>query len=89
MLWEKRVRSGEANMTHSLANLEHHHFKYPMFRQPGTVHVHYLGAMALSFADSIHAESDDMFEIAVPLFGRPLRNPVAVRSIEVPPIQFI
>jgi hypothetical protein len=27
VLWEKPFRTGEANMTHSLANLEHHHFK--------------------------------------------------------------
>ena len=77
VLWEKPVRGGEANMTHSLANLEHHHFKYAMFRQPGAVHVHYLGAMALSFADNIHPQAGDIFEIAVPAFGRPLRNPVA------------
>jgi hypothetical protein len=30
-------------MTHSLANLEHHHFKYRPFRRPGDVHVHFFG----------------------------------------------
>ena len=28
VLWEKPFLSGEANMSHSIANLEHHHFKY-------------------------------------------------------------
>ena len=27
-LWEKPFLSGEANMSHTIANLEHHHFKY-------------------------------------------------------------
>ena len=35
VIWEKPFLSGEANMSHSFANLEHHHFKYPIFRQPG------------------------------------------------------
>lgn len=74
VLWQKPVRSGEANMVHSLANIEHHHFKYAMFRRPGTVHIHYFGAMALSFVDGFHAEPGDVYEIDVPVFGRPLRN---------------
>jgi hypothetical protein len=81
VLWEKVVRSGEANMTHSLANIENHHFKYPHFLQPWTVHVHYLGAMGLSFVDGIRPQVGDVFEIAVAGFGRPLRNPIArIRS---------
>ena len=28
LLWSKTFRSGEAEMCHSLANIEHHHFKY-------------------------------------------------------------
>ena len=35
VLWEKPFLSGEANMSHTIANLEHHHFKYGLFRQPG------------------------------------------------------
>ena len=27
-IWEKQIRTGELNMCHSLANLEHHHFKF-------------------------------------------------------------
>lgn len=40
--WEKAFVSGEDNMSHTIANLEHHHFKYPLFKRPGDVHVHFL-----------------------------------------------
>jgi len=77
VLWEKPFLTGEANMSHSLANLEHHHFKYPEHRVPGDVHVHYFGTATLSFADGVSAEPGDVFEIEAPGFGRPLRNPLA------------
>jgi hypothetical protein len=73
-IWEKPFLSGEANMCHSFANLEHHHFKYDLFRRPGDVHVHYFGTATLSFADGIRTEPGDMFEISADVFGRPLRN---------------
>jgi hypothetical protein len=73
-IWEKPFLSGEANMSHTFANLEHHHFKYGIFRQPGDLHVHYFGTATLSFADGIKTEAGDTFEIAVPDFGQPLRN---------------
>jgi hypothetical protein len=73
-LWEKPFLSGEANMSHTLANLEHHHFKYGIFRQPGDLHVHYFGTATLSFADGIKTQPGDTFEIEVADFGQPLRN---------------
>ena len=75
-IWEKPFVSGEANMSHTLANLEHHHFKYDIFRQPGDLHVHFFGTATLSFADGIACQPGDTFEIAVPAFGLPLRNPL-------------
>ena len=42
VLWEKPFLSGEQNMSHTIANLEAHHFKYGLFRRPGDLHVHYL-----------------------------------------------
>jgi hypothetical protein len=77
-LWEKPFLSGEANMSHTIANLEHHHFKYPLFRQPSDVHVHMFGTATLSFADSIRTEPGDVFEISAPDFGLPLRNKLAI-----------
>lgn len=73
-LWEKPFLTGEANMAHSLANLEHHHFKYAGFRRPGDIHVHFFGTATLSFADGVRTQEGDCFEIELPAFGRPLRN---------------
>jgi hypothetical protein len=79
VLWEKPFLSGEANMSHTIANLEHHHFKYDVFRQPGDVHVHMFGTATLSFADGITPQPGDVFEIEAAAFGLPLVNPL-VRS---------
>lgn len=81
-LWEKPFLTGEANMAHSLANLEHHHFKYVNFRRAGDVHVHYFGTATLSFADSVKTQQGDRFEIDLPEFGRPLRNTLRFSSDE-------
>ena len=51
VLWEKPFLSGEQNMSHTIANLEAHHFKYALFRRPGDVHVHFFGTATLSFSD--------------------------------------
>ncbi|MEP7352025.1 MAG: AraD1 family protein [Acidobacteriota bacterium] len=79
VLWEKPVKSGETNMCHSLENMEHHHFKFPMHRRPGDVHIHYFGASALSFGEVSLTEGDVM-EVSYQGFGRPLRNPIAVEA---------
>jgi hypothetical protein len=80
MIWEKPFLSGEDNMSHTVANLEHHHFKYSQFRQPGDVHVHFFGTATLSFADGVRLEDGDVVEITAPDFGRPLWNHVAVAA---------
>ncbi|HEY4191646.1 MAG TPA: AraD1 family protein [Mesorhizobium sp.] len=80
VIFEKPFLSGEANMSHSIANLEHHHFKYGVFRQPGDVHVHMFGTATLSFADGISTEAGDQFEIEAAPFGMPLRNRLAVET---------
>ena len=74
IVWQGPFLSGENNMSHSVANLEHHHFKYTLFRRPGDIHIHFLGAGSISFADAVKTEEGDMFEIDVPEFGHPLSN---------------
>ena len=86
VIWEKPFVSGEANMSHSLANLEHHHFKYPIFRQPGDLHVHFFGTATLSFADGITCQPGDQFEIEVPAFGLPLCNPLVQVPAQTAPV---
>jgi hypothetical protein len=75
-LWEKPFLSGEANMSHAIANLEHHHFKYGLFRRPGDLHVHFFGTATLSFADGVRTEEGDVFEVSAAPFTLPLRNPL-------------
>ncbi len=82
VIWQKPFLSGEANMSHSIANLEHHHFKYALFREPGEVHVHMLGTATLSFADGIETREGDVFEITAEAFGLPLRNALRIAAPE-------
>ena len=76
VIWEKPFLTGEANMSHTLANLEYHHFKYDGFRRPGDLHIHYFGTATLSIADNVKTEDGDVFEITAAPFGAPLRNPL-------------
>jgi hypothetical protein len=73
-IWSKPFVTGEANMSHAIANLEYHHFKYPLFRRPGDVHIHFFGTSTLSSADGIKTADGDIFEIELPALGAPLRN---------------
>ena len=77
-LWSKPIVTGEANMSHSLANLEHHHFKYPAHRNPGDAHVHFFGADAFGFGEDVELSDGDVMEVAWQGLGRPLRNPLGV-----------
>jgi hypothetical protein len=82
LLWEKPFVSGENNMSHFISNLERHHFKYPAFRRPGDVHVHFFGTATLSFADQIRTREGDLFEIECAAFGRPLRNRIRLQAAD-------
>lgn len=77
VIWRKPFLSGEGNMSHTIANLEYHHFKYGLFRRPGDLHVHFFGTATLSFGDGIRTEPGDVFEIEMAEFGAPLRNRLA------------
>jgi len=75
-VWSAELATGEKNMCHSLANIEHHHFKFPEHRRPGDIHIHFFGADAFSFGEGIVLRDQDIVEIAFEGFGRPLRNPI-------------
>ncbi len=79
-IFEKPFLSGEANMSHTIANLEHHNFKYDIFRQPGDLHVHFFGTATLSFSEGIKTEPGDVFEISAAPFKLPLVNRLAVAA---------
>lgn len=76
VIFDQPFLSGEDNMSHTIANLEHHHFKYAPFRRAGDLHVHMFGTATLSFGAGIKPQDGDVFEISAPAFGQPLRNPL-------------
>ncbi|HZC37914.1 MAG TPA: AraD1 family protein [Sphingomicrobium sp.] len=89
VVWEKPFLSGEANMCHSLANLEWHQFKYAQFRRPGDIHVHFFGTATLSFSDGFTTEAGDEFEIEASPFTLPLRNRLIRSSAEPPAVRVL
>ncbi len=86
-LWSREIRSGESAMSHSIANLEHHHFKFEGHRRPGDVHVHFFGADAFSFGEGIRLETGDVMQVHFEGFGRPLRNPLERSTAAPRPVQ--
>lgn len=83
-IWSKDIATGDARMSHSLANLEHHHFKYEAHRRPGDAHIHFFGADAFSFGDRVVLEDGDEMVVQFTGFGRALRNPISIdRSPEM------
>ena len=80
VLWTKEISTGDQQMCHSLANIEHHHFKYEPHRRAGDGHVHFLGAGAFSFGEGIALEDGDEMVIEWNGYGRPLRNRIEVEK---------
>lgn len=79
-VWSKKIRTGEAEMCHSLQNIEHHHFKFDEHRRPGDVHVHFFGADCLSFGEGVQLSNGDVMQISFEGFGRPLTNVVRIEA---------
>ena len=73
-------------MSHTIANLEHHHFKYEAHRRPGDAHIHFFGADVFSFGEGIELADGDVMEIELAGFGLPLCNPI---RIDRSPQQFV
>ena len=81
-IWAGPLASGEPHMSHTLANLEHHHFKNAEHRHAGDAHVHFFGADRFSFKDKLRLEDGDVMVVAFIGFGRPLRNPIRIDRSE-------
>jgi hypothetical protein len=88
-IWQREIATGEREMCHTVANIEHHHFKFEAHRRPGDVHVHYYGAHTLSFADGIRLEDGDVMVVQFEGFGRPLRNAVRIAAPVCEPIEVL
>ena len=75
-IWSKALQTGSSVMCHSLANIEHHHFKFAAHRRPGDLHIHFFGADAFSFGEGIQLTDGDVMEVHFEGLGRPLHNTV-------------
>ena len=82
LLWLKELATGQNAMSHSLQNIEHHHFKYPQHRIPGQLHIHFFGADAFSFGAGIHLHDGDLMRIGFQKMGRQLLNQVVYEKGE-------
>jgi len=82
VIWEEEFLSGETHMSHSIANLEHYHFRYPMHRRPGDLHAYFFGAAVMSYAFGVQTGPGDEYEIEAEIFGKPLRNRVELSADE-------
>lgn len=85
-LWSKPIQTGERTMCHSLANIEHHHFKFEFHRRPGDLHIHFFGADAFSFGDGQRLQDADVMQVRFDGFGRPLRNPLRRVPVSANPV---
>jgi hypothetical protein len=79
-VWSAAIFTGEKNMSHTVANLEHHHFKYPEHRRPGDVHIHFFGADAFSFGQGFELNDGDTMVVSWSGMGRALRNPLHIEK---------
>ena len=82
VLWSSPIKTGEQNMAHTLENLEYHHFKYPCHRVPMQAQVHFFGADAFSFGNSIRLQNGDLMEVSWNEMGRALQNPIRILEAE-------
>jgi len=87
VVWSQEIKTGEANMVHSLANLEHHHFKYDQHRRVGDVHVHCFGTPGFSFGSGIRLQDGDVMSVRFDGFGRGLSNPIQFDRSPQQPVQ--
>ncbi len=74
--WQAKFRTGEANMLHSIANIEAHYFKYSQWYIPGDIHVLYFGNAVMSTAQGEVVEDGDFYRLDCETFGLPLVNSV-------------
>ena len=85
---EVAFTTGQAALGQAVAAVEANHFRYPMFRRPGDVHLHFLVA-AEGPALTAAPEPGDVFEISAPSFGLTLANPLAAVGWPAPKIRML
>jgi hypothetical protein len=77
-LWTADIKTGEKNITHSLENMEYHHFKYSSHRVPLQAHIHFFGADAFSYGKGIKLQDGDIMLVEWKGMGRALQNTLRI-----------
>jgi hypothetical protein len=88
LLSEQSFDLGPATMARGFADLARDHFRYGMHRRPGDVHVHCFGSGAVATTAEA-ATPDQVFELACPALGRPLRNRLATVDVTAPAVRVL
>ncbi|MCZ6539734.1 MAG: GguC family protein [Chloroflexi bacterium] len=69
--------TGEEYMSHTLANCEDHHFKYPLHRVPGDGHIHFFGTSRISYGSrDWKFRAGDVITVSADGFSAALSNSV-------------
>jgi len=79
-VWTTNINTGEKNMSHSLENIEYHHFKYASHTIPLQAHIHFFGADAFSYGNGIKLQDGDLMRIQWNKMGRALQNPIKISA---------
>ena len=79
-IWSLDIASGGDAMTHTLQNMEHHHFKYAAFRRPGDAHIYFFGTPGFSFGSGVSMQDGDEMHVQFEGYGRPLVNPISIAT---------
>ena len=77
-IWSQPFNTGEKNMSHTVTNLEHHHFKYPAptGARATRTDLYSLARMPSVSATGMELKDGDVMEIEIEWFWRALRNPI-------------
>jgi hypothetical protein len=78
VLWQKPFLTGEANMCHTFANLEYHHFKVQTASPAGRRASAFLRHRDGEFRRQHRVQAGDEFEVDLPALGPPLVNKLLI-----------
>jgi hypothetical protein len=72
--------TGEDHMSHTLDNIEFHHFKHDIFLEPDVACIHTLGTSKISFPNRSTFKENDKIEVKFEGFGESLINTVHINT---------
>lgn len=87
-VFEIPFTSNQDDMIDAIADLEHHHFRSDILRQPGHLHIHIFAMAYGTLGENGVPMAEGWAEVASPQFGLPLRNNLRIaQSAPDAPVQ--